>query len=145
MKLCMFFLKMWHITSLIKTDEKASCQTLIQQAWDCSSGTQGTRSSTSPYSTAHNTHGYSVFLASKVFYLWYWFVCWLFFFFFTSNPSVSKVLKWRAARKLCWKACGVNPDADVPPTLGSSGLVTRDFNLLAQGTPVLLWQTCKAM
>lgn len=52
--------------------EKANCQILIQKAQDCSSGTKGaTRSSTSPYSTTHNTPGCSVFVVLSICYLWY--------------------------------------------------------------------------
>lgn len=29
--------------------------------------------------------------------------------FSTNNHGIRNVLKWRAAKKFCWKACGVNP------------------------------------
>lgn len=110
---------MWHITSRMNTDKKASCQILIQQAQDCSSGTRGTtRSSTSPYSTTHP-----------------WLLCIFSFKCFlslvldcsTNNQGIRKVLKWRAARKLYWKACGVNPGTGILLALRFEGMAMEDF------------------
>lgn len=115
-------LKMWNIMSRMNTDEEVTCHILIPQAQDCSSGTRGiTRSSTSPYSTTHNT---PVFLVSSVFYLWYWIV--------PPTIEVWQVLKQRCARKLCWKAWGVNPSPGVLLVLRFEGMAMEDFELRAK-------------
>lgn len=45
----------------------------------------------------------------------------------TNNQGIRKLLKWRAARKLCWKACGVNPGTGILLALRFEGMAMEDF------------------